>query len=36
MVAIRMGPMPPKVIGRKVCLEKKEMEVKECVVCVNV
>jgi hypothetical protein len=36
MVAIRMGLMPPIVIGREVCLEKKEIEIKECVVCVNV
>jgi hypothetical protein len=36
MVTINMGLMPPIVIGRKACLEKEEIEIKECVVSVNV
>jgi hypothetical protein len=35
MVIIDMGPMPPIIIGRKACLEKEEIEIRKCVLSVN-
>jgi len=29
MVVISMGLMPPIVIGKKICLKKEEIEIKE-------
>jgi hypothetical protein len=36
MAVIDMGPIPSIIIGKEVCFEKKEIEIKECVVSVNV